>query len=160
MTRHNYPFKVVIPSTDEDWSEYYNLRWQLLRAPLGQEKGSEKDEFEASAYHVLVKNENNSVIGVGRIHIVDDGMAQVRFIAVVEQWRGRKVGSIILSTLEKYAWKAGVSLIRLNAREDTLRFYQFHGYNIASEGHTLFGQIKHLVMHKQLTATTLYNEMK
>jgi hypothetical protein len=39
------------PETVEEFMQYYELRWRLLRKPWNQPKGSEKDEKEDEAFH-------------------------------------------------------------------------------------------------------------
>ena len=39
------------PQNSSEFNEYYNLRWQILRQPLGQEIDSIKDELENKSYH-------------------------------------------------------------------------------------------------------------
>ena len=33
------------PQTLEEWKDYFHLRWQILRDPLQQPVGSERDEY-------------------------------------------------------------------------------------------------------------------
>ena len=37
----------------EEFDSYYIFRWELLRKPWAQSKGSEKDDFEDIAYHII-----------------------------------------------------------------------------------------------------------
>ena len=57
-------YQVVAPQTEEEWEHYYEIRWQVLRAPLQQPRGSEKDEYEQHAWHRMVKDEQGNVVGV------------------------------------------------------------------------------------------------
>jgi hypothetical protein len=51
---------------EDEFSQYYRVRWQTLRAPWGETEGSEKDERENETYH-LAAFINNQVVGVARI---------------------------------------------------------------------------------------------
>ena len=69
--------------------DYYHLRWEILRAPLNLDKGSEKDELEDSATHRAVFD-NEKIVGVGRLHFIDkENKAQIRYVAILEDYRGK-----------------------------------------------------------------------
>ena len=48
--------KVVIksPETNADFKKYFTLRWEILRKPLGQPQGTEKDNFEEESFHIML----------------------------------------------------------------------------------------------------------
>ena len=135
------------PKTKEEFFKYYDLRWRILRAPWNQPKGSEQDELEGQSIHVMVV-ENDEVIGIGRAHFNSDEVAQLRYMAVNEDWQGKGIGKFILDELEKRVIKKGVKRIILHARDNAVKFYEKHGYNVVKESHTLFGVITHFLMEK------------
>ena len=55
------------PKDNSEFEAYYDLRWRILRKPWGQERGSEKDELEEEAFHVIAVD-NGRIIGGGRGH--------------------------------------------------------------------------------------------
>ena len=50
------------PNSPKEWEEYYQLRWQILRAPLQLDKGSEKDDLEGSSIHRAIIGDDNMVL--------------------------------------------------------------------------------------------------
>ena len=38
--------------TKKELDEIYSVRWLVLRAPLGMERGTEKDKHDDSAFHL------------------------------------------------------------------------------------------------------------
>jgi len=53
------------PKTQEEWAEYYRLRYERLRKPLGQPLGSERDDpAEPSSIHIIAKMDGR-VVGAG-----------------------------------------------------------------------------------------------
>lgn len=143
-------FRLSRPVSDADFERYFSLRWQLLRAPWNQPRGSERDEFEAAAFHLQVQDRNGSLIGIGRLHRIDDRRGQIRYMAVVDAWRGHGVGTTLLEALEQQARDWGLEEIRLHARQAAVDFYAHHGYSVVAPSHTLFGSIPHLLMRKPL----------
>ncbi|MDO8550042.1 MAG: GNAT family N-acetyltransferase [Ignavibacteria bacterium] len=144
---------ITEPSSQNDFELYYNLRWRILRKPWNQPKGSEKDELEVKSIHVMVCNEDRIPIGVGRAHFNSNEEAQIRYMAVEDEWQGKGIGSMILSYLEEKIKERGAKNIILNARDLAIKFYEKHGYEIVKEAHTLFDVIPHYKMTKKIAAT-------
>jgi N-acetylglutamate synthase-like GNAT family acetyltransferase len=145
-------FDLRRPESDSDWEAYYQCRWELLREPWDQPKGSEKDEYDVDAYHVMVVDHENekNVLGVGRVHFNTPTEAQVRYMAVKEELREHGIGSLILTNLEQYAIDQGAEKIMLFARENAIDFYLRRGYFSQGPAHNLYGQIPHLHMTKTI----------
>jgi len=141
---------ITQPKTPEEFEMYYDLRWRILRAPWNIPKGSERDDKEGDAIHVMVYETAGIPIGVGRAHFNSDEEAQIRFMAVEENQRGKGIGAIVLEELEKRSKEKGAKHITLNARETAAKFYEKYGYKIIKESHTLFGLIPHFEMRKDL----------
>jgi ribosomal protein S18 acetylase RimI-like enzyme len=142
--------KVYEPKSKEDFDKYYDLRWRILRKPWNQPIGSEKDDLENSSIHVMVCKKDRIPIGVGRAYFNSPEEAQIRYMAVEENYLGKGVGSLILRELEKRIKEKGGIYVVLNARESAVDFYKKHGYDIVEKAHTLFGSIPHFKMQKNL----------
>jgi ribosomal protein S18 acetylase RimI-like enzyme len=138
------------PSTPEEFEEYFDLRWLLLRAPWQQPRGSERDTLEDVALHVGAHDAAGKLVGVGRLHFVDADTAQIRYMAANDRHRG--IGSAIAEHLEQLARERGAARIVLNARKPSAGFYSKLGYTVTGEAPTLFGEIEHVRMEKALDA--------
>jgi len=133
------------PKTKEEFDSYYNLRWEILRKPWKQPKGSEKDELEDRSFHIIVLD-NKKVVGVGRLHKNSDTECQIRYMAVDENYQGKGIGKAILIKLHEKAKESGLKKIVLNARKKAIGFYEKFGYKNLGKSHTLFGEIEHFKM--------------
>ena len=136
------------PQNSEEWGKYYETRWQVLRAPWKQPRGSEQDNLEAQAYH-LIALESTTPLGVGRIHLNTPTEAQVRYMAVIPEAQGKGIGRKILAKLEQHMRHQGVRMIVLNARESAVQFYEPAGYHIIAQIPSLY-KIPHWKMRKLL----------
>ena len=142
--------KCRAPQTDAEFEHYYQLRWQILRKPWQQPLGSEQDELEGQSYHRMLVTPDNSIVAVGRLHLVDQHHAQIRYMAVAEIGQGKGYGAKVLAELERLATMLGVIHLELNAREIALGFYQKLGYQSLGPSHLLYNEIQHFKMHKIL----------
>jgi ribosomal protein S18 acetylase RimI-like enzyme len=142
--------KILEPLTEKDFELYYDLRWRILRKPWNQPKGSEKDELEDEAIHVMVCNDDKIPVSVGRVHFISDDQAQIRYMAVEENQQGKGIGKLVLSYLEQKAKDKGAESVVLKARDNAVKFYEKNGYNVIKRAHTLYGVIPHFEMKKYI----------
>jgi predicted GNAT family N-acyltransferase len=138
------------PATDKEWQAYYQLRWEVLRKPWRQPPGSERDALEQDSYHLLADDNEGGVVAVGRLNKTDAVTAKIRYMAVANSYQRQGIGSLLLAALERQAQKWKVSTIELDARDSHRAFYEKHGYLAAGAGPTLFNEITHTKMQKEL----------
>ncbi|TRX53171.1 bifunctional GNAT family N-acetyltransferase/hotdog fold thioesterase [Thalassomonas sp. M1454] len=143
-------YQVCTPQTEQEFAAYHQVRFNELRKPWHQAKGSEVDALEAQAVHRMVCDQQGNVLAVGRLHKVSKTNAQIRFMAVNSAHQGKGLGYMVLQALELEAAKQGVLQIQLNAREVALAFYKKCGYNLIEQVHTLYDEVKHYAMNKVL----------
>jgi predicted GNAT family N-acyltransferase len=85
----------------------------------------EMDDNDALCIHALAVHEGNA-IGTGRL--LPDG--HIGRMAVLKAWRGRGVGSSILTALIEAARKRGDRELVLSAQVSAIAFYRAHGFAI------------------------------
>jgi predicted GNAT family N-acyltransferase len=84
----------------------------------------EWDGRDESCRHVLALDGQGNAIGCGRI--TPD--AHIGRLAVLPEWRGRKVGSAMLEALLDYARSQQHAQVELNAQVQALPFYRRLGF--------------------------------
>jgi len=149
---------ITAPRTLREWLAYYELRYRVLRQPWQQPPGSEKadDDEQPTVVHALALAPDGTALATGRLHESAPGQGQVRFMAVAPEAQGQGLGGQVLRYLEAQAQARGLCEIVLHAREAAVPFYQRHGYTVAEPSHTLYGQIPHFLLCKDLpTAPSL-----
>ena len=139
------------PQSEADWQSYFDLRWRILRAAWNQPRGSERDDQEDQSIHLMLCDPSRRVVAIGRLHFRSATEAQIRYMAVEQDFAGRGLGSRILRELESRASSAGVRRLVLNARKDVVPFYLKHKYVALGPGETLFGVVEHVRMGKSLS---------
>ncbi len=139
------------PKSADEFAQYFQLRWQILRKPWQQELGSEQDDIEAQSIHRMVVNEQGQVLAVGRLDKSSQHQGQIRFMAVQDNCQGQALGQQIIAELEQQAQKLGIRNIQLNARDLARGFYQKLGYVEQGFSHRLFDDVDHYKMTKSLS---------
>ena len=143
---------VIEPQTPEEFKQYYSLRYEILRKPWGQPKGSERDNDDEISHHRMIIDEiTGDTIAVGRLQFNTKEETQIRYMAVAERYQGQGLGCNIVTVLEDIALDKGASRIILQARSNAVQFYQSNGYEIVEKTHLLFDEIQHWLMKKELT---------
>jgi predicted GNAT family N-acyltransferase len=138
------------PQTEDEFARYFDLRFRVLRAPWGGERGCERDELEDTADHALLLDDNGEAIAVGRLQFNSPDEAQVRYVAVAEDARGSGSGRKIMVYLEELARQRDATLVVLNARDEVVPFYLKLGFEVVGEGPTMFDTVRHSRMAKRL----------
>lgn len=140
--------EIRFPNTPEEWSQYFALRFKVLRQPWNQPEGSELLPDDDQAIH-LIAIDNNQVFGVARMHF-ETSYAQIRCVAVDTPQQGKGIGKKIMLELEKIAKKNHQSTILLEARDNAIPFYENLGYKIRKMSYLLFGTIPHFTLEKKI----------
>ncbi len=144
--------KIIEPNSSAEFEQYYNLRYEVLRKPWLQPKGSEKDDGDKSSIHRMIIDESNGkAVAVGRLQFNTSEEAQIRYMAVSDNYQLKGYGNIIVKTLEDIALNKGIKNIILQARENALKFYWKNGYEIIEKSYLLFDEIQHWLMVKKIT---------
>ena len=144
---------IIEPKSSEEFRKYYNLRYEILRKPWGQPIGSERDEKEETSIHrMIIDEKTGKVLAVGRLQFNSIDEAQIRYMAVLDDFQGQGLGSQIISTMEDVAQRNGNKWMILSARENALQFYNNNGYVIVKKTHLLFNKIQHWLMRKELAS--------
>lgn len=114
----------------------------------------EWDEVDAESVHALA-SADGAPIGTGRL--TPDG--HIGRMAVLEQWRGRGVGSRLLEILMKAARERGDTVCRLHAQTHALDFYTRYGFRTEG-GEFMDAGIPHqtMVLHFDETGDAQKNE--
>ena len=149
-------FQCRTPKNQQEFDQYYFLRWKILREPLNKERGSEQDELESQAIHRATFDEQGNIIAVARLHYTELFGAQIRYMAVAESYQGKGLGQQIISALEHHAISLGIQNITLKSREIAVSFYENIGYKNLGFSHLLHNQIKHFSMEKKLSRSAVH----
>jgi len=141
--------EIKSPKTEKDFNDYYHLRWFVLRKDFENNLESSKDELESDSSHVMAVY-NQKVIGVGRIHKIDDKNSQIRYMAIDSNFRRLGIGNLILSELIRIARLEKQKYIILHSREKAVKFYKKNNFILIKKSHLLYDKIQHYLMQREL----------
>lgn len=146
------------PKNAEEFAQYYQLRWQILRKPWQQALGSEQDEREQQSIHRMIIDDKGQVLAVARLEQSSAYQGQIRYMAVCEANQGQGLGQQLIAALELQASMLGFTEVQLNAREEAVSFYRKQGYQQHDISHVLFNEIPHFHMTKTIMPALLHQQ--
>ena len=134
------------------WHDGEPLLRQVREAVFMREQGVpaelEWDGLDEDSHHVLALSGAGQAIGCGRIL----PNAHIGRIAVMPEWRRKKVGSAILEGLLAYAGSLHYPEVDIDAQVQALPFYERFGF--VEEGEVFMdANIPHRKMRLKLTPT-------
>lgn len=137
------------PQTNAEWKDYFDLRYRILRAPLNQPIGSEKNEGDAIGVHFALY-EDGILKAIARLDQAKSEIAQVRFVAVESGVQGKGFGKAIMIATENAARDRGDTKMILHARDYAVDFYLKIDYQLLEKSYLLFDVLQHYLMEKEL----------
>jgi predicted GNAT family N-acyltransferase len=117
-------FRVRVADWERDGALLRRLRCDVFMREQGVPETFEWDALDAVCRHVVATDERGAAIGCGRL--LPDG--NIGRLAVERGWRGRGVGSAMLSRLVDIARNAGFERVVLSAHIDAEAFYAGRGF--------------------------------
>ncbi len=139
------------PLTREDFKQYYDLRYRVLREPWGQPRGTEKDDFEPISQHFMaVESENGEIIGVVKMFEKEPGVAWVSHLAVASRHQNKGIGKMLMDHVENLAREQGYRTIGCMSRLNTTKYFEKMGYKVAGMPSHYFGTTQVIWMEKPL----------
>jgi predicted GNAT family N-acyltransferase len=105
-------------------------------------ESEEWDDVDPVAYHVLALTGNRDAVGTGRL----EPTGKIGRVAVLPQYRGSGVGSLIMGHLVNQATESGFTSVYLHAQAAAAGFYQRLGFRAVGPAFEEVG-IPHLRMH-------------
>jgi N-acetylglutamate synthase-like GNAT family acetyltransferase len=138
----------LIEHGSPEYEQMLELRVTTLLEPIGVpahyiDREHEKTDFLIGAF------ENGDMIGCCVLTPRNDGIVQLRQMAVRTDYQRRKMGVAIIAFAERLAKDKGFSTLMMHARDAVIGFYEKCGYRIVGEPFFEVG-VGHYKMQKEL----------
>jgi GNAT superfamily N-acetyltransferase len=125
--------RVLDFSEEIEQEALYDLRWRVLRDPLGLARGTERiaADFDSDTVHIGAFDLGSRLVGCATL-IPAEGGLQLRAMAVDPTRQGSGIGAAVLSAAADIAREADQSLW-CEARAHAVGFYERNGWVIESD---------------------------
>jgi GNAT superfamily N-acetyltransferase len=95
-----------------------------FQIPMNQEF----DENDGEDTEYVVAIDGVLPVGTCRLYRVDDTTAKIERVAVIEEYRGQGVGSLVIKEAEKWLSDKGIRKVIITSRDVAVEFYEKLGY--------------------------------
>ncbi len=128
---------------DPEFALCFQIRLDVFVREQNVPLAEERDAHDATALHFLASTEDGPV-ATARVLMLEDGVAKISRVAVLQPARGRGMGAALMRHIEK---TVSASAYLLDAQIQALPFYEKLGYRHYGEAFMEAG-IAHLHMRK------------
>lgn len=125
----SHPFTVHLISWHDGEPLLRAIREKVFMQEQGVPAELEWDGVDSRCHHALALSASGDAIGCGRI--TPEG--HIGRVAVLPEWRGKRIGTGILETLVDYARSKHYSQVELNAQVQAIPLYEHFGFEAEGE---------------------------
>ncbi|HEY6978269.1 MAG TPA: GNAT family N-acetyltransferase [Chitinophagaceae bacterium] len=138
----------IIDHGSKEYKQMVDLRYSMLRKPLGLSFSEEELQEEKNNIHIGCFDDDK-LEGCCMLVPKDDGTIQLRQMAVISGLQGKGIGRVLMQFAENIARDRGFKKLIMHARKTAMGFYEKLGYNkVGNE--FLEVTIPHYIMEKGL----------
>jgi predicted GNAT family N-acyltransferase len=124
-----------LAETRADHGRCIVVRTLVFEVEQQVESDLEVDEHEDACRHILGLDDGKPV-AAARWRVYKPGAAKIERVAVLKEWRGRKLGNAlmeaVISDIQQSAPELGI--LRLEAQDHAISFYVKLGFAVVGEG--------------------------
>ncbi|KAL0236058.1 hypothetical protein GEMRC1_002640 [Eukaryota sp. GEM-RC1] len=138
------PSLSLVSQDDPFFEELLDVRYKLLRKPLGMALGSERNKLDQSSIHLALMR-NSKVVACVSLCCKGEYCGKVFQMAVDRDLQNKGFGLKLMRGLVDHAKSNDIKSLWLNARSEAMRFYERAGF---SETGAFFIEVG--VIHKRM----------
>ena len=142
--------RATVVATADDMAAVADLRTRVFVDEQGVPPEIERDAADATAVHVLARDDAGRVVATGRL-LVQGRTAGIGRMATDAAARGRGHAAAVLAELHRQAVLRGVVEVELHAQLTARGFYERAGYAAVGDPYEEAG-IAHITMRRGLPA--------
>ncbi|MBS1730022.1 MAG: GNAT family N-acetyltransferase [Bacteroidetes bacterium] len=138
----------IIDYNSEQYKDMVDLRYQLLRKPLGLSLN--EHDLQNEQHNIFIGYyDDGKLEGCCMLVPLDEETVQLRQMAVLSGLQGKGIGRTIIRFAENLARDKGFKKITMHARDMAVGFYQKQGYEKKGDVFTEVS-IPHYTMEKMI----------
>lgn len=144
----NLLYKVKIVKTKQEHDDAFAIRKKVFVEEQGVPLHLEYDAEDAAATHFIMY-EDDKPIGAARLRSIDNTVAKIERVCILQDQRGKKLGALMMKEMESYAISMQIKTLKLHAESYAIPFYEKLGYVVTSPEFMDAG-IPHRAMEKKI----------
>lgn len=141
-------FEVHSAISEQQLQQAFDIRKKVFVEEQGVPLHLELDEHDQDALHFIVTKDGET-IAAARLREYEPAVGKVERVCVLEQYRGKRLGFLLMEHIEKEAQKKNWKKLKLNAQSYAIPFYEKLHYIVTSP-EFLDAGIPHRAMEKTI----------
>ena len=141
-------FEVKLVQNEQDLERAFDVRKQVFITEQGVPLHLEMDEFDQKAIHFIV-NDGDTTIATARLREIDAKIGKVERVCVLKNYRGKRLGVLIMQMVEKFATEKEWKKLKLHAQSYAIPFYEKLDY-VPTSPEFMDAGIPHRAMEKDI----------
>lgn len=141
-------YEVKLVQNEQDLERAFDVRKQVFVTEQGVPLHLEMDDFDQKAIHFIV-NDGDTTIATARLREIEGKVGKVERVCVLKNYRGKRLGVLIMQMVEKFATEKEWKKLKLHAQSYAIPFYEKLDY-IATSPEFMDAGIPHRVMEKDI----------
>ena len=111
----------------------YYVRIQAMAKKHNISLRQEFDEYDTPETKYIVVTDNDFPIATARMYPIDDIHMMIGRVVVLPEYRGRGIGTMVVSECEHWAEDLGFSYAVVESRDNKVGFYEQMGYEVCGD---------------------------
>ncbi|MDP4096873.1 GNAT family N-acetyltransferase [Paenibacillus sp. P96] len=144
--------EIVSVTTEEQLQQALAIRIKVFveeQNVPAEEEADQHDRLIETAHHFLIQD-GGEMVATGRVTYYDDETAKMQRIAVLQNYRSKGYGRVLLLAMEERARELGLRYSLLDSQCQAEVFYKKLGYETISDEPFDEAGIPHVRMRKKL----------
>lgn len=148
---NDMPSFTIIRAT-KTWQQAgaYYVRIQAMAKKHNISLRQEFDEHDTPDTKYIVVTDNDFPVATARMYPIDENHMMIGRVVVLPEYRGRGLGTMVVSECEKWAEEQGFSHAVVDSRDNKIAFYEFMGYEITGGKASCSDTFQCIRMEKEL----------
>ncbi len=137
---------------EKEWQRAgaYSVRIQGMNRQYHISLREEFDEHDGDGTSYIVLLDDGYPVATCRFYPNDDESVTLGRVVVLPEYRGRKLGTSVVSEAEKWIKESGYKEIRIDSRVEAVGFYEKLGYTHVGDTLNMSGCFECVAMNKRI----------
>lgn len=137
---------------EKEWQRAgaYSVRVQGMNRQYHISLREEFDEHDCEGTRYIVLLDDGYPVATCRFYENDKDSVTLGRVVVLPEYRGRKLGFLVVNEAEKWIKESGYREIRIDSRVEAVGFYERLGFSLVDDNKNMSGCFECVAMNKMI----------
>ena len=153
MSKADFDYNnIEVMRAEEEWQRAgaYSVRIEGMNRQHHIPLREEFDEFDGPGTKYIVLLDDGYPVATCRFYDCGEGAVTLGRVVVLPEYRGQKLGSLVVTEAEKWVKELGFREVKIDSRIEAIDFYEKLGYKHVDDSVIKSGNFDCVKMNKNL----------